>query len=196
MISYLSKYRPFGLPVNAFFLCLAMLFSGVTIASSTHNQSLVSKNMSQVEGLGYGRMTYWGFTLYDAKLYASKELKGGIALDIQYLRKFEAKALVKQTLDELKNLGVSDTQRAEWADPLAKAFKTVQVGDSITAIKKPQGSTQFFYNGQFVSEISGESFSQAFFGIWLHPKTSAPQLRKVLLGQYCPRVNLEAYCHD
>ncbi len=196
MISYLSKYRLFGLPVNAFFLCLAMLFSGVTIASSTHNQSLVSKNMSQVEGLGYGRMTYWGFTLYDAKLYASKELKGGIALDIQYLRKFEAKALVKQTLDELKNLGVSDTQRAEWADPLAKAFKTVQVGDSITAIKKPEGSTQFFYNGQFVSEISGESFSQAFFGIWLHPKTSAPQLRKVLLGQYCPRVNLEAYCHD
>ncbi|MEY3522958.1 MAG: hypothetical protein RIT33_375 [Pseudomonadota bacterium] len=196
MISYLSKYRPFGLPVNAFFLCLAMLFSGVTIASSTHNQSLVSKNMSQVEGLGHGRMTYWGFTLYDAKLYASKELKGGIALDIQYLRKFEAKALVKQTLDELKNLGVSDTQRAEWADPLAKAFKTVQVGDSITAIKKPEGSTQFFYNGQFVSEISGESFSQAFFGIWLHPKTSAPQLRKVLLGQYCPRVNLEAYCHD
>jgi len=196
MISYLSKYRPFGLPVNAFFLCLAMLFSGVTIASSTHNQSLVSKNMSQVEGLGHGRMTYWGFTLYDAKLYASKELKGGIALDIQYLRKFEAKALVKQTLDELKNLGVSDTQRAEWADPLAKAFKTVQAGDSITAIKKPEGSTQFFYNGQFVSEISGESFSQAFFGIWLHPKTSAPQLRKVLLGQYCPRVNLEAYCHD
>lgn len=196
MISYLSKYRLFGLPVNAFFLCLAMLFSGVTIASSTHNQSLVSKNMSQVEGLGHGRMTYWGFTLYDAKLYASKELKGGIALDIQYLRKFEAKALVKQTLDELKNLGVSDTQRAEWADPLAKAFKTVQVGDSITAIKKPQGSTQFFYNGQFVSEIPGESFSQAFFGIWLHPKTSAPQLRKVLLGQYCPRVNLEAYCHD
>ncbi|MEY3864101.1 MAG: hypothetical protein RIR50_468 [Pseudomonadota bacterium] len=196
MISYLSKYRLFGLPVNAFFLCLAMLFSGVTIASSTHNQSLVSKNMSQVEGLGHGRMTYWGFTLYDAKLYASKELKGGIALDIQYLRKFEAKALVKQTLDELKNLGVSDTQRAEWADPLAKAFKTVQVGDSITAIKKPEGSTQFFYNGQFVSEISGESFSQAFFGIWLHPKTSAPQLRKVLLGQYCPRVNLEAYCHD
>ena len=196
MISYLSKYRPFGLPVNAFFLCLAMLFSGVTIASSTHNQSLVSKNMSQVEGLGHGRMTYWGFTLYDAKLYASKELKGGIALDIQYLRKFEAKALVKQTLDELKNLGVSDTQRAEWADPLAKAFKTVQVGDSITAIKKPESSTQFFYNGQFVSEISGESFSQAFFGIWLHPKTSAPQLRKVLLGQYCPRVNLEAYCHD
>jgi hypothetical protein len=196
MISYLSKYHHFGLPVKVFFLGLVCLFSGVTNASNTHNQSLVTKNMAQVEGLGHGRMTYWGFTLYDAKLYASKEPKGGIALDIQYLRKFEAKDLAKQTLDELKKLGVSETQRAEWADPLVKAFKTVQVGDSITAIKKPQGSTQFFYNGQFVSEISGESFSQAFFGIWLHPKTSAPQLRKILLGQYCPRVNLEAYCHD
>jgi hypothetical protein len=173
-----------------------MFFSGVTLASNNHNQSLVAKNMSQVESLGQGRMTYWGFTLYDAKLYTSKEPKGGIALDIQYLRKFEAKDLAKQTLEELKKLGISDIQRAEWADPLNRAFKTVQVGDSITAIKKPQGSTQFFYNGQFVSEISGESFSQAFFGIWLHPKTSAPQLRKVLLGQYCPRVNLEAYCHD
>jgi hypothetical protein len=195
MSNYLSKYRSFEMPGKALFLALA-LFSGVAAASNDHNQSLVAKNMPQAEALGQGRMTYWGFTLYDAKLFASKEPKGGIALDIQYLRKFEANALVKQTLDELKNLGVSDTQRAEWADPLARAFKTVQVGDSITAIKKPQGSTQFFYNGQFVSEISGESFSKAFFGIWLHPKTSAPQLRKVLLGQSCPKINLEAYCHD
>ena len=196
MTNYLSKYRRISLPVSLFLLGLALLFSNVLVASNSHNQSLVSKNINQVESLGQGRLTYWGFTLYDAKLFASKEPKGGIALDIQYLRKFEANALVKQTLDEFKNLGISETQRTEWADPLAKAFKTVQVGDSITAIKKPQGSTQFFYNGQFVSEISGESFSQAFFGIWLHPKTSAPQLRKVLLGQYCPRVNLEAYCHD
>ena len=195
MINYSSKYRRAAALGKAIFLGLA-LFSGVATASSDHNQSLVSKNIPQAEALGQGRMTYWGFTLYDAKLFASKELKGGIALDIQYLRKFEANALVKQTLDELKNLGVSDTQRAEWADPLAKAFKTVQIGDSITAIKKPQGSTQFFYNGQFVSEIFGESFSKAFFGIWLHPKTSAPQLRKVLLGQSCPKINLEAYCHD
>ncbi len=196
MTDSLSKYRRMSLPAKTFLLSLVLLCSGLVAASNDHNRSLVLKNISQAESLGQGRMTYWGFTLYDAKLFASKEPKGGIALDIQYLRKFEAKALAEQTLDELKKLGVSDTQRAEWADPLAKAFKTVQVGDSITAIKKPQGSTQFFYNGQFVSEISGESFSQAFFGIWLHPKTSAPQLRKVLLGQYCPRVNLEAYCHD
>jgi hypothetical protein len=185
-----------SLPAKTFLLSLVLLCSGLVAASNDHNRSLVLKNISQAESLGQGRMTYWGFNLYDAKLFASKDPKGGIALDIQYLRKFESKDLTKQTLDELKNLGISDTQRAEWAEPLARAFKTVQVGDSITAIRKPQGGTQFFYNGQFVSEISGESFSEAFFGIWLHPKTSAPQLRKVLLGQYCPRVNLEAYCHD
>jgi hypothetical protein len=196
MTDVLSKLLRIDLPAKTFLFGLALLCSGLVSASNDHNRSLVVKNMSQVESLGQGRLTYWGFTLYDAKLFASKEPKGGIALDIQYLRKFEANALIKQTLDELKNLGISDTERAEWADPLAKAFKTVKAGDSITAIRKPQGSTQFFYNGQFVSEISGESFSQAFFGIWLHPKTSAPQLRKVLLGQYCPRVNLEAYCHD
>jgi hypothetical protein len=196
MTESLSKLHRIDMPAKTFFLGCVLMCSGLAAASNDHNQSLIVKSISQMESLGQGRMTYWGFTLYDAKLYTSKEPKGGIALDIQYLRKFESKDLAKQTLDELKKLGVSDSQRAEWADPLAKAFKTVQVGGSITAIKKPQGSTQFFYNGQFVSEISGESFSQAFFGIWLHPKTSAPQLRKVLLGQYCPRVNLEAYCHD
>ncbi len=196
MTDSLSKYRRMSLPAKTFLLSLVLLCSGLVAASNDHNRSLVLKNISQAESLGQGRMTYWGFTLYDAKLFASKDPKGGIALDIQYLRKFESKDLTKQTLDELKNLGISDTQRAEWAEPLARAFKTVQVGDSITAIRKPQGGTQFFYNGQFVSEISGESFSEAFFGIWLHPKTSALQLRKVLLGQYCPRVNLEAYCHD
>jgi hypothetical protein len=196
MTDSLSKYRRMSLPAKTFLLSLVLLCSGLIAASNDHNRSLVLKNISQAESLGQGRMTYWGFTLYDAKLFASKDPKGGIALDIQYLRKFESKDLTKQTLDELKSLGISDTQRAEWAEPLARAFKTVQVGDSITAIRKPQGGTQFFYNGQFVSEISGESFSEAFFGIWLHPKTSAPQLRKVLLGQYCPRVNLEAYCHD
>jgi hypothetical protein len=196
MTDSLTKYRRMSLPAKTFLLSLVLLCSGLVAASNDHNRSLVLKNISQAESLGQGRMTYWGFTLYDAKLFASKDPKGGIALDIQYLRKFEANALVKQTLDELKNLGVSDTQRSEWAEPLARAFKTVQVGDSITAIRKPQGGTQFFYNGQFVSEISGESFSQAFFGIWLHPKTSAPHLRKVLLGEYCPKVNLEAYCHD
>jgi hypothetical protein len=185
-----------GMSVKAFLLGLALMCTGLAFASNDHNQSLVAKNISQAEALGQGRLTYWGFTLYDARLYASKEPKGGIALDIQYLRKFEAKDLTKQTLDELKKLGTSDTQRAEWADPLAKAFKTVQVGDSITAIKKPQGSTKFFYNGQFVTEISGESFSQAFFGIWLHPKTSVPKLRKSLLGHNCPQANLEVYCHD
>jgi len=195
MSNYSSKYRRIAALGKAIFLGLA-LFSGVATASNDHNQSLVAKNIPQAEALGQGRMTYWGFTLYDAKLFSSKEPKGGIALDIQYLRKFEANALVKQTLDELKKLGISDTQRAEWADPLARAFKTVQVGDSITAIKKPQGGTQFFYNGQFVSEISGESFSQAFFGIWLHPKTSVPKLRKSLLGHNCPQANLEVYCHD
>ena len=196
MTESLSKLHRMSMPVKTFFLGCVLMCSGLAAASNDHNQSLIVKSISQVESLGQGRMTYWGFTLYDAKLFASKEPKGGIALDIQYLRKFEAKDLTKQTLDELKKLGTSDAQRAEWADPLAKAFKTVQVGDSITAIKKSEGSTQFFYNGQFVSEISGESFSQAFFGIWLHPKTSVPKLRKSLLGHNCPQANLEVYCHD
>ena len=115
MTNSLTEFHRMDMPVKTFLLGLALMCSGLASASHDHNQSLVVKSISQVESLGQGRMTYWGFTLYDAKLYTSKEPKGGIALDIQYLRKFEAKDLTKQTLDELKKLGTSDTQRAEWA---------------------------------------------------------------------------------
>ena len=93
MTDSFSKFHRIDMPTKTFLLGLALMCSGFVSASNDHNQSLVVKNINQVESLGQGRMTYWGFTLYDAKLYNSKEPKGGIALDIQYLRKFESKDL-------------------------------------------------------------------------------------------------------
>ena len=165
-------------------------------ASSAHNATLVNQQINQAEVVGEGRLIYWGFKLYDAQLFASKESKGGYALDLHYLRQFEAQALYQQTLEEMEKMGVSKQKRALWDPQLSKAFKTVKKGDSITAIKKSRDLTQLFHNGQFMSEIRGEELTKAFFGIWLHPRTSVPKLRQSLLGDSCPRINLEAYCNE
>jgi hypothetical protein len=112
------------------------------------------------------------------------------------LRTFEASALYQQTMEELKKMGIPEPKLQEWSHQLSKAFKTVKEGDTITAITQPQSVTRLFHNGQPMSEISGEELSQAFLGIWLHPRTSAPQLRSSLLGQVCPTIQLKAYCHE
>jgi hypothetical protein len=165
-------------------------------ATGAQNITLVNQQIAQAEVVGEGRLVYWGFKLYDAQLFASKESQGGYALDLQYLRQFEAQDLYKQTLEEMEKMGVSKEKQALWNPQLSKAFKTVKKGDSITAIKKSRDLTQLFHNGQLISEIRGEELSKAFFGIWLHPRTSVPKLRQSLLGNSCPRLNLEAYCNE
>lgn len=165
-------------------------------ATGNHNAALVNHQITQADVVGEGRLIYWGFKVYDAQLFASRVSQGGYALDIQYLRQFEAQDLYKQTIEEMEKMGVSKEKRALWDPQLSKAFKTVKNGDSITAIKKSRDVTQLFHNGLLFSEIRGEELSKAFFGIWLHPRTSVPKLRQSLLGNSCPRLNLEAYCNE
>lgn len=165
-------------------------------ATGTQNAALVNQQIAQAEVVGEGRLIYWGFKLYDAQLFASRESQGGYALDLQYLRQFEAQDLYKQTVEEMEKMGVTKEKRALWDPQLSKAFKTVKKGDSITAIKKSRDVTQLFHNGLLFSEIRGDELSKAFFSIWLHPRTSVPKLRQSLLGNSCPRLNLEAYCNE
>ena len=165
-------------------------------ATEAQNITLVNQQIAQAEVVGEGRLVYWGFKLYDAQLFASKQSQGGYALDLNYLRQFDAQDLYKQTVEEMEKMGVSKEKQALWDPQLSKAFKTVKKGDSITAIKKSRDLTQLFHNGLLISEIRGEELSKAFFGIWLHPRTSVPKLRQSLLGNSCPRINLEAYCNE
>jgi hypothetical protein len=196
--SDLSKNLRSSRPVFILGFWVIALFLSMNQAKATvaHNATLVNQQITQAELVGEGRLIYWGFKLYDAQLFASKESHGGYALDLQYLRQFEAKDLYKQTLEEMEKMGVTKEKRTLWDPQLSKAFKTVKNGDSITAIKKSRDLTQLFHNGLLISEIRGEELSKAFFGIWLHPRTSVPKLRLSLLGNSCPRLNLEAYCNE
>jgi hypothetical protein len=40
----------------------------------------------------------------------------------------------------------------------------------------------FWLNGQALGQIADNRFSQRFFGIWLHPDTSLPAVRRELLA--------------
>jgi hypothetical protein len=40
----------------------------------------------------------------------------------------------------------------------------------------------FSFNGKPIGEIKDPEFARLFFGIWLSPQTSAPEMRRELLG--------------
>lgn len=65
---------------------------------------------------------------------------------------------------------------------MKKIFPDVEEGMQLTGVYVPGQATRFYRDGLFIGEVSDPEFGPAFFGIWLHPKTSAPKLRAALLG--------------
>ena len=53
---------------------------------------------------------------------------------------------------------------------------------ALTGLHTREGHTVFFENGAEIGRIKDSEFSKRFFDIWLHEKTSAPDLRRKLLG--------------
>ena len=62
-------------------------------------------------------------------------------------------------------------------------FPTVGKGDRLTGVNVPSRGAAFFHNGKPIGEIVEPAFAQAFFGIWLDPRTSRPDFRSRLLGE-------------
>jgi hypothetical protein len=66
---------------------------------------------------------------------------------------------------------------------LKKILPDVDAGDFLTGVNVPKLGVRFYQNGQPIGAIDDLEFAQAFFGIWLDPRTSEPVLRKQLLGE-------------
>ena len=174
-----------------FTLALCTLTSMSLAKEPPHIKSM----MGQVQLQGLGRLNFWGFHVYDANLYrgATKDSQE-FALELQYQRAFSGEAIANRTAQEMKNLGVADTQAAAWGKELASIFPNVEPGQTISAVYTPKQGTSFFYEGKKISQIQWADFAKAFFGIWLDSKTSAPKLRADLLGQGCPPQLISGAC--
>jgi hypothetical protein len=144
---------------------------------------------------GSGKFNWWGFHIYDASFYrAGAPSSQEFALDIRYQKSFSGVAIANSSAEEMKKIGVSDTQAALWGKDLAKIFPNVEPGQALTAVYAPKQGTIFYHDGKRIAQIPGVEFSKAFFGIWLDPKTSSPKLRSELLGQGCPPPLLNEVC--
>lgn len=138
---------------------------------------------------GSGPFRRWGFLVYDATLWAADDpQQPPLVLQLVYRRTIAGSAIADASVSEMRALGADDSKLARWSVLMQRLFPDVVPEDTIQGVYHKDGA-RFYHNGKLlgnVAEADEPGFARAFFGIWLDPKTSAPALRKVLLGQVAP----------
>jgi len=134
---------------------------------------------------GSGKYAVLFITAYDAELWtdaAQWSMTAPFALTLRYHIGFSSDYLVNRSLREMRhvNPALSDADIARYKKAMA-FFAPASSGDEMTMLYQPGQPTRFFKNGQPTGEISEPGFAQDFFGVWLSPNTSDPDLRASLL---------------
>ena len=77
---------------------------------------------------------------------------------------------------------ISDEQAKIWSAQMLRVIPDVKKGDRLIGINRPGSGALMLVNGKTSGEIRDVKFARLFFGIWLSPKTSEPQVRAALLA--------------
>ncbi|UOD49750.1 chalcone isomerase family protein [Orrella daihaiensis] len=168
--------------ISVMLLSIASLTYSATARADKPAWEVFLPNASQV---GTGQFRWWGFLVYDASLWAPfGEYRSGrpFALSLRYARSISKADIVKASIDQMRDLGFPVQRHPEWTQKLNQVMESVSAGDTLTGIYMPDQGAVFFYNDQLTGQVD-EQLAEAFFAIWLSPKTTAPDLRQALLGK-------------
>jgi len=165
----------------ALLTCLAIM-PGLALAAANP----VQQHVPNANRVGQGTLTYLFWDVYRATLYApSGSWKEGepLALTLHYLRDFSGTSIADRSIKEMRQLGWEDEVKlAAWHKQMKQIFPDVKEGEDLTGILTPDGVTKFYQSGQLLGTVQDPKFGDAFFDIWLDQGTSAPELRRALLG--------------
>jgi hypothetical protein len=138
---------------------------------------------------GQGRLRYFGLHVYDVLLWTRERLAADdtavvpLALELQYARRLRGPLIAQRSLEEMRRQAeIGEARARRWLDAMTRLFPDVDEGDRITGVQRPGEAARFHVNGRFAGELRDAEFARLFFGIWLSPQTSEPQLRMALLG--------------
>lgn len=140
---------------------------------------------------GQGGFTWFGMKIYDARLWvgdAGYVPDAPFALELRYARALSGARIAEASAGQMeKTGGGTPDQRAAWLSRMRALFPDVKEGSTITGVFLPGGAVRFHLDGADLGTIAEPGFAQAFAGIWLSPRTTAPRLREALLKQAARR---------
>jgi hypothetical protein len=138
---------------------------------------------------GGGRLRYLGLAVYDISLWSTEPVvadavdRTPLALCIRYRLALSGRRIAERSLREMQRggaLAAADSER--WLAEMVRLFPDVSEGDRITGVQWPGRGGRFHLNGRLLGEVQDARFATRFFGLWLAPWTSKPELRRQLLG--------------
>ena len=155
--------------------------------------SELAQPLPQAALAGEATLRFLGFAVYQARLWvepgfdANSYAQQPLALELAYLRSFKGSDMARRSLAEMRRQGPLDEAQAQrWQAHMQALFPDVQAGDRITGLHQPGFGASFWMNGRWLGALNDPVFSKYFFGIWLAPQTSEPQLRQALLASTAP----------
>ncbi|MEQ1914068.1 MAG: hypothetical protein HOP24_04050 [Sideroxydans sp.] len=151
----------------------------------------VQEELGQRHLAGKGSYRWFGIKLYEAYLWQEKQgradtalLDGRFVLELVYARELQGERIAASSIDEIRKLNMgSPDQHAAWLSLMRQVFSDVQEGTRLSGAYQAGQGVRFYRDGVLLKEIKDAEFARAFFSIWLDERTSAPNLRKQLLGQ-------------
>ncbi len=144
---------------------------------------------------GAGTLTYLGFRVYTAALYAPAE-SGGIdailgrepvQLVLRYHREISRKDIDRSVDQALaRNPDVDIASLAQQIARMKGFHRDVRAGDSYVLVHEPGTGLIVRFNGEDLGTIAGDDFAVAYLGIWLSRRPLSESLRKKLTQGLAP----------
>jgi len=157
------------------------LLGALALASLPRTSWAGADPLAGLQRWGSGRFRRFGFLVYDATLWAGADPQRlPLALVLTYRRRIDGRDIAEASVDEMRKLGAAPALLRPWGERMAQLFPDVKDGDRIVGLHTAEGA-RFVCNGRELGEVNDPEFARRFFGIWLDPRTSAPELRAALL---------------
>jgi hypothetical protein len=170
---------------HAWMATLALVLAAMFYSPPGHSERPAWESFLPKAGeVGSGQFRWWGFLVYDATLWSPQgdyQPGGPFALNLRYARDVSRQDIVEASIDQMRDLGYPVNKHPEWKAKLDQVMVSVKSGDTLTGVYTPGQGAVFFHNDKLTGQVS-ERLAEAFFAIWLDPKTTEPKLRQALLG--------------
>lgn len=144
---------------------------------------------AQYQTVGEGKYSYWFWDLYQARLatpsgkFIDYQQSVPLLLELRYLRDISKTEFVDATQEQWRiQAGGVQKQHKLWAGELTTLWRDVKKGDMLSAELHSDGLISFYFNQQPLGKTKDPALGPAFFDIWLSEKTTAPELRQLLLA--------------
>lgn len=175
-----------------YFFILILAFAGSAVvaplpALAETSSACIVKHVPQAKPVGTGRLTVMVWDVYDATLYAPRgtyDAGRPFSLKLKYLREIKGSDIAQTSVQEMRRLGLTDEQKLNgYYKQLVSIIPDVDKHTELTGIYTASGETVFCKGHKEIGRVTDKNFGRYFFGIWLDEQSTAPDLRRRLLGK-------------